>query len=77
MDYLRENFVDKFLDQSALNHWLYSDIDIDKRIKLQRFLRLGHVAQMTEVAPAKKSFEYESDDGSGRRKYQNADGEKT
>lgn len=46
---------------------LFTDIDIVKRIKLQRLRWLGHVVRMNEDAPAKRSFEYEPSDGSRRR----------
>ena len=46
---------------------LYADIDIVKRIKIQRLRWLGHCVRMSEDAPAKKSFEYEPGDGSRRR----------
>lgn len=46
---------------------LYADIDIVKRIKLQRLRWLGHVVRMEENAPAKKAFEYAPGDGSRRR----------
>ena len=38
---------------------LYGDIDISRRITIQRLRWLGHVARMDEEAPAKKVFEAE------------------
>ena len=46
---------------------LYGDIDIVKRIKIQRLRWLGHVVRMEESTPARKVFESEPGGGSRRR----------
>lgn len=46
---------------------LYSDIDIVRRIELQRLRWLGHVVRMDEDAPAHKVYKSEPTDGSRRR----------
>ena len=51
---------------SRISFTVNADIDI---------VRLGHVVRMSEDAPGKKSFQYETGDGSHRRGDQNFDGE--
>jgi len=46
---------------------LYGDIDIVKRIKIQRLRWLGHVVRMEDSTPARKVFESEPGGGSRRR----------
>ena len=53
-----------------MNHELYqlfSDIDIVRRIELQRLRWLGHVVRMDEDAPAQKAYKSEPAYGSRRR----------
>ena len=53
-----------------MNHELYElfdDIDIVKRIKIQRLRWLGHVVRMDKQAPAKRVFESDPKGGARRR----------
>ena len=79
MEGLREKFSEKSTGpicvqgeyRCRMNHELYqlfSDIDIVRRIELQRLRWLGHVVRMDEDAPAQKAYTSEPADGSRRRK---------
>ena len=46
---------------------VYDDIDVVKRIKIQRFRWLGHVARMESSNPVRKVFESEPGGGSRRK----------
>ena len=46
---------------------IYDDIDVVKRIQIQRIRWLGHVARMDSSNPVRKVFESEPGDGSRRK----------
>ena len=46
---------------------LYGEIDLTKRIKIQRLRWLGHIARMDTSAPVRKVFDSEPGGGSRRR----------
>ena len=46
---------------------IYDDIDVVKRIKIQRLRWLGHVARMDSSNPVRKVFESEPDGGCRRQ----------
>ena len=46
---------------------IYGDVDIAKRIKIQRLRWLGHIARMDESEPARKVFDSNPSSGSRRR----------
>jgi len=63
-------FCDRGEWRARFNHELYElygDIDVVKRIKIQRLRWLGHVVRMEESNPARKVFESEPGGGSRRR----------
>ena len=46
---------------------IYDDIDVVKRIKIQRLRWLGYVARMDSSNPVRKFFEFEPGDGCRRQ----------
>ena len=46
---------------------IYGDVDIARRIKIQRLRWLGHIARMDESEPARKVFDSNPSGGSRRR----------
>ena len=66
---LRRIFGDGDEIRMRMNHELYelyADIDIVRRVKIQRLRWLGHIARMDDNAPAKKTFA--SNPSGGRRR---------
>ena len=62
----------RFMDLSAIEencdiYDIYNDIDVVKRIKIQRLRWLGHVARMDSSNPVRKVFESEPGGGCHRQ----------
>ena len=55
------------MDLSAIEDDIYDDIDVVKRIRIQRRRWLGHVARMDSSNPVRKLFESEPGGGSCRK----------